>query len=120
MVSHLISRRRLGLGAGFLGTMVSQAFGAGVCTSVPDEPTAQRPDPQPNANDFSEAELALAFRNHGFQDEALQLPITPVGEHYLLTHFDTQFLSAENYSVAIGGYVSNPQKISLQTIMSRQ
>lgn len=60
MASHLLSQRHLGLGAGFLGMMVSPAFGAGVCTGILDEPTAQRPDPRGNAHDFSEAELTPA------------------------------------------------------------
>src|SRR5881275_1949935 len=33
-------------------------------------------------------ELGLAARNHGFPLEMLREPITPVGLHYLLIHFD--------------------------------
>src|SRR3954465_10358658 len=33
-------------------------------------------------------ELGLATRNHGFPLEMLREPITPVGLHYLLIHFD--------------------------------
>src|SRR5205823_13825497 len=33
-------------------------------------------------------ELQLAARNHGLPLEALREPITPVGLHYLLIHFD--------------------------------
>ncbi len=121
MMATMLSRRRLGLGASLAGTVISRAvLAAGNCTSIPDNPTSQRPDPQVNADDYSEAEVALAFRNHGMQNEALQLPITPIGEHYLLTHFDTQFLDAENYVIAIGGSVASPYRLSLQAIQARQ
>ena len=33
-------------------------------------------------------ELQLAARNHGMPLEALRYPLTPVGLHYLLTHYD--------------------------------
>ena len=38
--------------------------------------------------EFSREEVALANRNHGLALEALRYDITPVGMHYLLTHFD--------------------------------
>ena len=33
-------------------------------------------------------ELALAARDHGMPLEALRYPVTPVGLHYLLIHYD--------------------------------
>ena len=33
-------------------------------------------------------ELQLAARNHGMPLEALRYPVTPVGLHYLLIHYD--------------------------------
>src|SRR4051794_15199163 len=39
------------------------------CTTVPDTPTAERPDPQKNWRVFSAPETELAFRNHGMQAE---------------------------------------------------
>ena len=33
-------------------------------------------------------ELQLAARNHGMPLEALRWPLTPVGLHYLLIHYD--------------------------------
>ena len=38
--------------------------------------------------DVTLAELRLAARNHGMPLEALRHPITPVGLHYLLVHYD--------------------------------
>ena len=116
--SLTLSRRRLGMGAALLASASERALAqaSGNCTTVPDKPTTERPDPQPNARDFSEAEVALAFRSHGLQYETLDQQLTPIGEHYLLTHFDIPALSADNYFLAIGGLVSNPQRLSLTSI----
>ncbi|GAC1651707.1 MAG: hypothetical protein NVS4B3_12810 [Gemmatimonadaceae bacterium] len=89
------------------------------CTTVPDVPTASRPDPQENWRVFSAPETALAFRNHGMHAELLREPITPLGAHYLLIHFDIPRLSAERYSLAIGGRVRTPARVSLEDLKSR-
>ena len=89
------------------------------CTTVPDVPTALRPDPQENWRVFSAPETELAFRNHGMQAELLREPITPLGAHYLLIHFDIPHLSAANYTVAIGGRVRSPSRLSLEELKSR-
>ena len=39
-------------------------------------------------------ELQLAARNHGMPLEALRFPITPVGLHYLLIHYDVPVVDA--------------------------
>lgn len=90
------------------------------CSTVPSLPTPARPDPQEDWLDFSPAEVTLAFRNHGHQAEFLRERITPLGAHYLLIHFDVPKLRAENYSVAIGGRVENPMRISLDELKSRR
>ena len=90
------------------------------CTTVPDTATAQRPDPQENWQVFSAPETALAFRNHGMQAELLREPITPLGAHYLLIHFDIPQLSADNYSVAVGGRVRAPSRVSLADLKARR
>jgi DMSO/TMAO reductase YedYZ molybdopterin-dependent catalytic subunit len=46
-------------------------------------------------------ELGLAARNHGMPLEMLREPITPVGLHYLLIHFDIP--SAGDWSLDVGG-----------------
>lgn len=92
---------------------------AAPCTTVPDTPTAERPEPQENWRVFSAAETALAFRNHGMQAELLREPITPLGAHFLLVHFDIPHLEANEYSIAIGGRVSNPTRLTLDELKSR-
>ena len=87
---------------------------------MPATPTAERPDPQENWLDYSAAEVALAFRNHGMQAEFYREPLTPLGSHYLLIHFDVPQLRADGYSVAIGGRVRNPIRISLSELQARR
>ena len=38
--------------------------------------------------EISLQELQLAARNHGMPLEALRWDVTPIGLHYLLTHYD--------------------------------
>lgn len=90
-----------------------------VCTGVADTPTPARPDPQEASHVFSAPETILAFRNHGMQAELLSEPITPLGCHYLLIHFDIPKLDANGYSLAIGGRVRQPITLSLEDIKSR-
>ena len=42
----------------------------------------------PDQQALTAEELGLAARNHAMPLEALRYPVTPVGMHYLLTHFD--------------------------------
>jgi len=53
--------------------------------------------------DISLEELQLATRNHGMPLEALRLPLTPVGLHYLLIHYDIPFVDAETWRLEISG-----------------
>ena len=96
------------------------AVSKAVCTTVPDMPSAVRPDPQSNWRDFSPQEVAIAFRNHAMQAEFLREPITPLGAHYLLIHFDVPQLSATDYSITIDGRVRNPRRLSLADLKTRQ
>ena len=92
----------------------------GNCSTVPATPTANRPDPQENWLDYSAAEVALAFRNHGMQAEFYRERLTPLGSHYLLIHFDVPQLTTDGYSLAIGGRVRNPIRISLSELQARR
>ena len=53
------------------------------------------------ASGITMAELGLATRNHGMPLEALRYDVTPVGLHYLLTHFDIP--AADPDDLAAGG-----------------
>jgi len=48
-------------------------------------------------------ELQLAARNHGMPLEALRYPVTPVGLHYLLIHYDVPDVDADAWRLTIRG-----------------
>jgi sulfane dehydrogenase subunit SoxC len=68
---------------------------------------------------ISQNELALAARNHGLPLEALRYPITPVGLHYLLIHYDIPDVDADAWSLGIEGRVRNPLTLSLAELRDR-
>ena len=63
--------------------------------------------------DFSRAEVTLANRNSGMPLEMLRYDVTPVGMHYLLTHFDYPYLDADTWALEIGGLVNKPVEFKL-------
>jgi sulfane dehydrogenase subunit SoxC len=64
-------------------------------------------------------ELLLAARNHGLPLEALRHEITPVGLHYLLTHFDIPFVDEQTWRLDVGGHVETTLELSLEEIKGR-
>src|SRR5262245_40133789 len=64
-------------------------------------------------------ELQLAARNHALPLEALRYPITPVGLHYLLIHFDIPAVDAGSWRLEIGGLVERPLSLSLADLKER-
>ena len=48
-------------------------------------------------------ELQLAARNHGMPLEALRYPVTPIGLHYLLIHFDVPDVDPGEWSLTVHG-----------------
>jgi DMSO/TMAO reductase YedYZ molybdopterin-dependent catalytic subunit len=69
--------------------------------------------------EFTREEVWLALRNHGMHLEGLRYPITPVGMHYLLIHFDIPLIDPTTYELQIGGLVSTPLRLTLDEIMAR-
>ena len=69
--------------------------------------------------EFSREEVVLALRNPGMQLEGLRYPITPVGMHYLLIHFDIPHLDAATYELPVTGRVRNPLRLDLEDIRAR-
>jgi sulfane dehydrogenase subunit SoxC len=70
-------------------------------------------------SDITLEELQLAARNHSLPLEALRHPITPLGLHYLLIHFDIPKLDAEDWQVEIGGLVERPLSLTLDDVNAR-
>ena len=64
-------------------------------------------------------ELRLATRNHGMPLEALTHAITPVGLHYLLTHYDIAFLDPQTWRLELTGGFEEPRSFSLDELRAR-
>jgi len=64
-------------------------------------------------------ELRLAARNHGMPLEAMRYDVTPVGMHYLLTHFDIPVVDAASYRLHVEGRVDRLLELSLDDLRSR-
>lgn len=64
-------------------------------------------------------ELALAARNHGMPLELMRHDITPLGAHYLLTHYDIPAVDASTWRLDIGGLVRSPVSMSLGELQAR-
>jgi DMSO/TMAO reductase YedYZ molybdopterin-dependent catalytic subunit len=67
-------------------------------------------------NDITVEELTLAGRNHSMPLEALRHDVTPAGLHYLLIHFDVPYTDGAGWGVEVGGHVTNPLTLDLETI----
>jgi len=64
-------------------------------------------------------ELQLAARNHAMPLEALRYPITPVGLHYLLTHYDIPKVDAAEWRLEVGGLVDRTLTLSIEEVRDR-
>ena len=63
--------------------------------------------------------MQLAARNHGMPLEALRYDVTPIGMHYLLTHFDIPACDAATWTVRIDGRVRRPISLTMDDLRSR-
>jgi len=66
--------------------------------------------------DVTPSELQLAARNHAMPREALRYPVTPVGLHYLLIHFDIPDVDAAAWRLHVGGEVDTELRLSLDEL----
>jgi DMSO/TMAO reductase YedYZ molybdopterin-dependent catalytic subunit len=64
-------------------------------------------------------ELQLAARNHGMPLEALRWDLTPIGLHYLLTHYDIPEVDVASWRLEVGGLVDRPLALSLDDVRAR-
>lgn len=68
---------------------------------------------------YEKEEVQLAGRNRGTLLESLAYPITPIGLHYLLVHFDVPMADAATWQLDIAGLVSRPLTLSLDDLRQR-
>jgi DMSO/TMAO reductase YedYZ molybdopterin-dependent catalytic subunit len=66
-------------------------------------------------DDISREELQLAVRNHGMPLEVLRWPVTPVGLHYLLIHYDIPLVGDE-WTLTVDGNVGTPLALALDEL----
>jgi sulfane dehydrogenase subunit SoxC len=64
-------------------------------------------------------ELQLAARNHGMPLEALRWDLTPIGLHYLLTHYDIPEVDPLSWRLEVDGLVERPLSLSLEDLRAR-
>jgi sulfane dehydrogenase subunit SoxC len=68
------------------------------------------------STDITIEELQLAVRNHSLPLEALRYDVTPVGLHYLLTHFDIPEVDPAAWRLEVGGKVRKPLTFALDDL----
>ncbi len=64
-------------------------------------------------------ELQLAARNHGMPLEALRWPLTPIGLHYLLIHYDIPVVDPAAWRLHIDGRVRSSLVMTLNDLRAR-
>jgi DMSO/TMAO reductase YedYZ molybdopterin-dependent catalytic subunit len=69
--------------------------------------------------EITREELQLAARNHGLPLECLRDPITPVGLHYLLIHYDVPAVDPAAWRLTVGGRVARPLTLALDELRAR-
>jgi DMSO/TMAO reductase YedYZ molybdopterin-dependent catalytic subunit len=70
--------------------------------------------------EFSREEVRLALRNPGMPLEALRRPITPIGMHYVLVHFDIPDVDPATFKLVVDGLVDKPAALTLDDLRARR
>ncbi len=69
--------------------------------------------------EFTREEVMQAQRCHSMHAEGLRYPVTPLGMHYLLIHYDIPYVDPEAYELKVGGLVREPLRLTLEDIRAR-
>jgi sulfane dehydrogenase subunit SoxC len=75
--------------------------------------------PIATSTEFTREEVGLALRNPGMPLEALRRPITPIGMHYVLIHFDVPDVDPATFELAVDGRVRDPAALTLEDLRAR-
>jgi hypothetical protein len=70
-------------------------------------------------DNFTLMEVVVKSRCHGFHLEGLTYPITPMGMHYLLIHYDIPELDEAAYRVRVEGLVKSKLSLDMKNIRKR-
>src|SRR5947208_2535723 len=71
------------------------------------------------SDQITREELQLATRNHGMPLEALRYPLTPIGLHYLLIHYDIPCVDPAAFRLTVDGDVARRLSLTLDEIRHR-
>jgi DMSO/TMAO reductase YedYZ molybdopterin-dependent catalytic subunit len=74
------------------------------------------PLPPPTDGPLTVDELRLAARNHALPLEALRYPVTPVGLHYVLIHYDIPVVDETAFRLSVEGEVERPLSLTLDEL----
>src|SRR2546423_6309922 len=72
-----------------------------------------------DSDEITLEELQLAARNHGMPLEALRYPLTPVGLHYLLTHYDIPAVDPASWRLGGARHVGRAWSVPLDELPAR-
>jgi DMSO/TMAO reductase YedYZ molybdopterin-dependent catalytic subunit len=72
--------------------------------------------PIAETEEFTRDEVRLALRNPGMPLEALRHPVTPIGMHYVLVHFDVPAIDAARHVLVVDGRVRAPLALSMDDL----
>jgi sulfane dehydrogenase subunit SoxC len=75
--------------------------------------------PIADGEDFTGEEVRLALRNPGMPLEALRHPVTPIGMHYLLIHFDVPEVDEATHELMVDGLVERPLTLDMNELRAR-
>lgn len=93
---------------------------AAPATTAPAAPAEPAAPLAPTTGPITREELRLASRNHAMPLEMLRWPITPLGMHYLLVHFDIPRIDPVSWRLNIGGLVDHPHGYTLPDLQHRE
>jgi len=83
------------------------------------DPPADTPPGTVASEEITPAELQLAARNHGMPLEALRHPITPLGLHYTLIHYDIPVVDPSAWRLELAGRLERSLSLSIDELRER-
>src|SRR5689334_13265496 len=92
----------------------------GTAAAAPESSAPATAPTTPTTGPITREELHLASRNHAMPLEMLRWPVTPVGMHYLLIHFDAPRIDPVSWRLGIGGLVDHPHEYTLSELQGRE
>jgi sulfane dehydrogenase subunit SoxC len=75
--------------------------------------------PIAEGHEFTREEVRLALRNPGIPLEALRRPVTPIGMHYVLIHFDVPAIDDAAHELRVDGRVERPLALTMDDLRAR-